>query len=112
MNVLKMNRPLLPSEVVRGQFRGYHREGGVAPDSQIETFAAARFYLDSERWAGVPFSVRTGKCLPVTATEILVEFKQPGCLVLDESEPLFPNSVRFRLSPDVMIALGAKTTEV
>ena len=109
VNLLKMIRPLLPSEVVRGQFRGYHREGGVAPDSQVETFAAARLYLDSEGWAGVPFSVRTGKCLPVTATEILVEFKQPGYLVLDESEPLFPNSVRFRLSPDVMIALGTKT---
>ena len=109
VNLLKMIRPLLPSEVVRGQFRGYHRESGVAPDSQVETFAAARLYLDSERWAGVPFSVRTGKCLPVTATEILVEFKQPGCLVLDESAPLFPNSVRFRLSPDVMIALGTKT---
>lgn len=107
--VLKMIRPLLPSEVVRGQFRGYHRESGVAPNSQVETFAAARFYLDGERWAGVPFSVRTGKCLPVTATEILVEFKQPGCLVLDESEPLSSNSVRFRLSPDVMIALGTKT---
>ena len=107
--VLKTIRPLVPSDVVRGQFLGYRREGGVAPDSQVETFAALRFYIDSERWAGVPFYVRTGKCLPVTATEVLVEFKRPCCPVLDEGEPPLPNYFRFRLSPDVMIALGTKT---
>ena len=107
--VLKMIRPLLPSDVVRGQFRGYRLESGVAPDSQVETFAAARFYIDSERWAGVPFYVRTGKCLPVTATEVLVEFTRPCSPVLDEVEPPLPSYVRFRLSPDVMIALGTKT---
>ena len=109
VNVLKMIRPLIPSDVVRGQFQGYRRESGVAPDSQVETFAALRFYIDSERWAGVPFYVRTGKCLPVTATEVLVEFKRPCWPVLDEIEPPFPNSVRFRLSPDVMIALGTNS---
>ena len=109
VKVLKMIRPLIPSDVVRGQFRGYRREGGVAPESQVETFAALRFYIDSERWAGVPFYVRAGKCLPVTVTEVLVEFKQPGCPVLDEIEPPLPNYFRFRLSPDVMIALGTKT---
>lgn len=109
VKVLKMIRPLIPSDVVRGQFRGYRREGGVAPDSQVETFAALRFYIDSERWAGVPFYVRTGKCLPVTATEVLVEFKRPCCPVLDEIEPPLPNYFRFRLSPDVTIALGTKT---
>lgn len=109
VKILKMIRPLMPSDVVRGQFRGYRREGGVAPESQVETFAALRFSIDSERWAGVPFYVRTGKCLPVTATEVLVEFKQRGCPVLDEIEPPLPNYFRFRLSPDVMIALGTST---
>ena len=108
VNVLKMIRPLIPSDVVRGQFHGYRREGGVAPESQVETFAALRLYIDSERWTGVPFYVRTGKCLPVTATEVLVEFKRPGCPVLDEVEPSLPNYFRFRLGPDMMIALGTK----
>jgi glucose-6-phosphate 1-dehydrogenase len=106
VKVLKMIRPLLPSDVVRGQFHGYRREGGVAPDSQVETFAALRFYVDSERWAGVPFYVRTGKCFPVTATEVLVEFKRPCSIVLDEIASPLPNYFRFRLSPDVMTALG------
>jgi glucose-6-phosphate 1-dehydrogenase len=109
VKALKMIRPLIPSDVVRGQFHGYSREGGVAPDSQVETFAALRLYIDSERWAGVPFYVRTGKCLPVTATEVLVEFKRPCWPVLDEIEPPFPNYARFRLTPDVMIALGTNT---
>ena len=107
--VLKMIRPLIPSDVVRAQFRGYRREDGVASDSQVETFAAVRFYIDSERWAGVPFYVRTGKCLPVTATEVLVEFKRPCSPVLDEIEPSLPNCFRFGLSPNVMIALGSNT---
>jgi glucose-6-phosphate 1-dehydrogenase len=109
VNVLKMIRPLIPTDVVRGQFRGYRREGGVAPDSQVETFAALRLYIDGERWAGVPFYVRTGKCLPVTATEVLVEFKQPCWPVLDELVSPFPNSARFRLSPNMMIALGVNS---
>jgi glucose-6-phosphate 1-dehydrogenase len=109
VKILKMIRPLIPSDVVRGQFLGYRREGGVAPESMVETFAALRLYIDSERWAGVPFYVRTGKCLPVTVTEVLVEFKRPGCPVLDEIEPPLPNYFRFRLSPDVTIALGTST---
>lgn len=106
VNVLNRIRPLHPSDVVRGQFHGYRREEGVAPESQVETFAALRLYIDSERWAGVPFYVRTGKCLPVTATEVVVEFKQPNCPVLDESAPPLPNYFRFRLSPGAMTALG------
>jgi len=109
VKVLKMIRPLIPSDVVRGQFRGYRREGGVAPESQVETFAALRFYIDSERWAGMPFYVRTGKCLPVTVIEVLVEFKRPCCPVSDEIEPPLPNYFRFRLNPNVTIALGTKT---
>ena len=104
--VLKALRPLNPSDVVRGQFRGYRREAGVASDSQVETFAALRFHIDNDRWAGVPFYVRVGKCLPVTATEVLVEFKGPSCPVLDDTESPLPNHFRFRLSPDVLIALG------
>ena len=70
-------RPLAPEDVVRGQFRGYRSEEGVAPDSQVETFAAVRLHIDSWRWAGVPFYIRAGKHLPVTATEVLVELKRP-----------------------------------
>ena len=70
-------RPLEPDDVVRGQFRGYRDEAGVAPDSQVETFAAVRLHIDSWRWAGVPFYIRAGKYLPVTATEVLVELKRP-----------------------------------
>lgn len=106
--ILKAIRPLTPSDVVRGQFRGYRGEEGVASDSQVETFAALRFQIEGDRWAGVPFYVRAGKCLPVTATEVLVEFKRPPCPVLDEAEPPVANHFRFRLGPDVVIALGTK----
>ena len=105
-SALKTIRPLNPYDVVRGQFRGYRQEQGVAPDSQVETFAALRFYLDSDRWADVPFYVRVGKCLPVTATEVLIEFKRPCCPVLDEYEPPLADYIRFQLSPKVSIALG------
>ena len=109
VNLLKVIRPLSPSDMVRGQFQGYRLERGVAPDSQAETFVALRCYIDNARWAGVPFCVRTGKCLPVTATEVLVEFKRPWWPVLDEIVPPFPNYGRFRLSPDIRIALGANS---
>ena len=89
-----------PDEVVRGQYRGYRREHGVDPESNIETFAALRLHIDSWRWAGVPFYIRAGKCLPVTATEIRVELKPPPKNVFDRLPPS-PNYVRFRLSPDV-----------
>ena len=85
--LLKTVRTLEPSDVVRGQFRGYRHEPGVAPDSQVETFAAIRFHIDNARWNGVPFYVRVGKCLPVTATEVLVRFKRPPLPVLDETGP-------------------------
>ena len=107
VKILKMIRPLIPSDIVQGQFRGYRREGGVAHDLPVETFTALRFYIDSDRWAGVPFYARTDKCLPVTVTEILVEFKRSCCRMLDEIEPPLPNYFRFRLSPNVTIALGA-----
>jgi len=106
--LLQAVRTLGPSDIVRGQFRGYRREPDVAPDSQVETFAAVRFHIDTERWGGVPFFVRVGKCLPVTATEVLIRFKRPPRPVLDETGPPLPNYYRFRLSPEVVLALGTK----
>ncbi len=106
--MFKAMRPLNPSDVVRGQFRGYRDEEGVAPDSQVETFAALRLYIDTWRWAGVPFYIRAGKCLPVTATEVLVTLKRPPLEVFEEDEPGRPNYLRFRLSPNVVISLGAR----
>jgi glucose-6-phosphate 1-dehydrogenase len=107
-HLLESVRPLTPDDVVRGQFRGYRREPGVAADSQVETFAAVRFYVDDDRWSGVPFYVRAGKCLPVTCTEVLVEFKRPPQPVLDDKGPLEGNYFRFRLSPQVVIGLGSR----
>jgi glucose-6-phosphate 1-dehydrogenase len=95
---------LRPEDVVRGQFRGYRTEKGVAPDSRVETFAAVKMAVNSWRWHGVPFFLRAGKCLPVTATEVLVRFRRPPALFSAEAPP--PNYVRFRISPDVAIALG------
>jgi glucose-6-phosphate 1-dehydrogenase len=100
--------PIDPKDVVRGQFRGYHDEPGVAADSRVETFVAVRLQIDSPRWSGVPFYIRTGKRLPVTCTEVLVEMKglphSPFGENLESS-----NYVRFRLGPDVAIALGVRS---
>ena len=100
--------PLEPSDVVRGQFRGYRKEEGVAPDSNMETFAAVRLRIDSWRWAGVPFYIRAGKCLPVTATEVLVELKRPPVALFPDCAAAPPNRFRFRLSPHVVLSLGAR----
>ena len=104
--VLKAIRTLGPSDVVRGQFDGYRKESGVAPDSTVETFVAVRLFIDNERWRGTPFYVRVGKSMPTTATEVLVRFKRPPLPVLDEKAPPPANTFRFRLSPDVVIAFG------
>jgi glucose-6-phosphate 1-dehydrogenase len=106
--LLKSISPLAPEDVVRGQFRGYRDEEGVAAGSTVETFAAVRMRIDSWRWSGVPFLIRAGKCLPVTANEILVELRRPPQNVFHEEDPGEPNSVRFRLSPDVAIAVRAR----
>jgi glucose-6-phosphate 1-dehydrogenase len=109
LRIFSAMRPLVPEEVVRGQFRGYRDEEGVAPDSQIETFAALRLHIDTWRWAGVPFYIRAGKQMPVTATEVTVELKEPPQSVFDEVvEPCRPNYFRFRISPDVLISLGTR----
>jgi glucose-6-phosphate 1-dehydrogenase len=105
VKVLKAMPPLEASNLVRGQFRGYVKEKGVAPASQVETFAALRLEVRSWRWQGVPFYIRAGKCLPVTCTEVIVRLRKPPAIYPASSGP--PNYVRFRISPDVMIALGA-----
>jgi glucose-6-phosphate 1-dehydrogenase len=107
VRVFKAMRPLDAASIVRGQFRGYRQEPGVAPDSQVETFAAVRLYVDDWRWAGVPFHIRVGKNLPVTATEVIVQLKRPPQVVFKNIGPGPANYLRFRLSPDIVIALGA-----
>ncbi|MEO7145853.1 MAG: glucose-6-phosphate dehydrogenase, partial [Bryobacteraceae bacterium] len=101
-------RPLGPTDVVRGQFRGYRNEYGVASDSKVETFAAIRLHIDTWRWAGVPFYIRAGKRMPVTATEVVVELKRPPQAVFDTITQSETNYLRFRLSPNVTISLGAR----
>ncbi len=108
VRIFKSMRPLDASNVVRGQYRGYRQEDGVATDSQVETFAAIKLHLNTWRWAGVPFYIRAGKCLPVTTNEILVELKRPPQAVFGELEPSHTNFFRFRISPDVLITLGAR----
>jgi glucose-6-phosphate 1-dehydrogenase len=100
--------PLSPNDIVRGQYRGYRDVEGVAPDSTVETFAALRLHVDTWRWAGVPFYIRTGKCLPATATEVLVEMRSPPRSVFRESQPPDGDYFRFRLTPDMSISLGAR----
>lgn len=107
LRILRAMRPLDPKEVVRGQFRGYLNEKGVAPDSQVETFAAQRLHIDTWRWAGVPFYIRAGKCLPVSTTEVIVNLRCPPLAVFDACTPLRSNYFRFRLSPEIIISAGA-----
>jgi len=104
VNVLKAISPLVDHNVVRGQFRGYRSEQGVAPDSKAETFAALRLEIDSWRWQGVPIYIRAGKCLPVTCTEVLIRLRRPPQLF--PCRAIIPNHFRFRISPDVTTALG------
>jgi glucose-6-phosphate 1-dehydrogenase len=105
VKVLKAIPPLHAQDVARGQFRGYRNEKGVAPHSQVETFAALRLEVNSWRWKGVPFYIRAGKLMPVTCTEVIVRLRQPP--VLFSTCCSGPNYLRFRISPEVTIALGA-----
>jgi len=109
VKVLRAVRPLSAAKVVRGQYTGYRKEPGVAADSQVETYAAMALAIDSWRWSGVPFYLRAGKRLPVTATEVVVDLRSPPANVFGDSGPEQPNHVRFRVGPDVAIALGAHT---
>jgi glucose-6-phosphate 1-dehydrogenase len=106
--VLRTIRPLSSENLISGQYRGYRDEPDVAPDSQVPTYAAMRLHVDSWRWEGVPFIVRAGKRLKMTCTEVRVEFKTPPPVVFHEPTPPAGNYVRFRLSPHVAIALGAR----
>jgi glucose-6-phosphate 1-dehydrogenase len=105
VKVFRSILPLNPKDLVRGQFTGYRKEQGVKPNSTVETFAAVRLHIDSWRWDNVPFFIRAGKCMPVTATEVLVTLKRPP---LRKFRPEDANHFRFRLGPDVVIAVGAQ----
>jgi glucose-6-phosphate 1-dehydrogenase len=108
IKVLRGLRPLSGKSLVRGQYRGYRSEAGVNPSSDVETYAAMCLHLDSWRWEGVPFFIRAGKALPVTATEVLVRLKRPPQKVFGEALTHAPNHLRFRLGPKgIAIALGA-----
>jgi len=111
LQLLRAMRPLDAAHVVRGQFRGYRDEPGVRADSPVETFAALKLQIDTWRWAGVPFYIRTGKCLAVTTTEVMVEMKRPPLAVFDELAPRQSNYFRFRLSPEVVISAGARVKQ-
>ena len=108
--VFKAMRPLKPEDLVRGQFEGYRDEPGVAADSDVETFAAVRLYIDSWRWADVPFYLRAGKHLESTVHEIFVTFRRPPQALFDDavSKDHNPNYLRIRLQPNSEIALGAR----
>ena len=105
--LLKSVRPLEPGDVVRGQYKGYRSEAGVALDSKVETYIAARISVDNPRWKGVPFFIRAGKCLDATTTTIRVRMKPPPRPVFDRKAPAM-NEFCFELSPDVVIALIAR----
>lgn len=108
--VFQAMRPLQPDDVVRGQYDGYQQEPGVAQESNVETYCALRLFIDSWRWAGVPWYLRSGKCLAITATEVLVKLKPPPQRLFDDSAPADKNAnyLRFRLTPNSAIALAAR----
>jgi glucose-6-phosphate 1-dehydrogenase len=109
-NVFEAMRPLTKENVVRGQFVGYRDEAGVAKDSEVETFCALRLFIDSWRWAGVPWFLRAGKCLAQTATEVFVELKPPPQRLFEDSWPAKgpSNYLRFRISPGSEVAIAAR----
>ena len=107
-NLLKAVRPLDHEHTVRGQYKGYQKVPGVRPGSTVETFVALKLHIDTWRWVDVPIYVRTGKLLPVTATEIMVEFKRPPFEVFREIVPTSSSHMRMRISPDIAIALGVR----
>ncbi len=106
--VLRTVRPLSADRMVRGQFRGYRAEPGVSKASYMATYAALKLHVDSWRWDGVPFYVRAGKSLKTTTTEVFAELRNPPQVVFSEATPSVGNYVRFRLSPQVAIAIGAR----
>ena len=113
-DILQAMRPLDPTDVVRGQYSGYRKEPGVAKDSDVETFCALRLFIDSWRWEGVPWYLRSGKCLAATAAEVIVQLKPPPQRLFEDSAPGagHANYLRFRLSPTSAIALAARVKRV
>ncbi len=108
--VFQAMRPLQPDDLVRGQYAGYREEANVAKNSDVETFCALRLFIDSWRWAGVPWYLRSGKCLAETVNEVLVEFKPPPQRLFEDSAPTTgrSNYLRFHISPNSAIALAAR----
>ena len=108
--VFQAMRPIDPDDMVRGQYRGYRTEAHVAPNSDVETFCALRLHIDSWRWQGVPWYLRSGKCMAETVAEILVQLKPPPQRLFDDSAPANgrANYLRFRLSPGSAVALAAR----
>ena len=111
LRLFRAMRPVAPEDVVRGQFKGYRHVKGVAPDSNVETFVALCLYIDTWRWAGVPFYIRAGKKLPITATEVMVDMKTPPLAIFDPVTPSQSNYFRFRFSPEVVIAEGMRVKQ-
>ena len=112
-NVIRAIRPLKPADLVRGQYAGYRKESGVARRSDVETFCALRLFVDSWRWQGVPWYLRSGKCLPTTATEVIVRFKPPPQRLFADASPAtgHGNFLRFQLAPTASIAIGARVKQ-
>ena len=110
VKVFQAMRPLQPDDVVRGQYTGYLKEPGVAKDSDVETFCALRLFIDSWRWEGVPWYLRSGKCLTATAAEVLVQLKPPPQRLFADLTPVSgqANYLRFRLSPNSAVAIAAR----
>ncbi|MEP6537985.1 MAG: glucose-6-phosphate dehydrogenase [Bryobacteraceae bacterium] len=108
--VFEAMRPMKSDDLVRGQYAGYRKETGVARHSDVETFCAMRLFIDSWRWAGVPWYLRSGKYLPETATEVVVELKPPPQRLFADSASATGggNYLRFRLSPNSAVALAAR----
>ena len=107
--LLQAIRPLRAADVLRGQYREYRSQSGVAPDSRVETYVSARLEIENRRWAGVPFWIRPGKCLATTATEVRVTLKLPPTTLFDAEDTTSRNEFSFGLSPEVFIALTART---
>jgi glucose-6-phosphate 1-dehydrogenase len=110
-SLLKAVRPIVPADVVRGQYVGYQDVPGVRPSSTVETYVAVRLFIESWRWEGVPIYIRAGKKLPVTATELVVEFRRPPRETFGELVPGSSAHMRFRLSPDTAIGMGLRVKQ-
>jgi glucose-6-phosphate 1-dehydrogenase len=114
VKVFRIMRALRPEDLVRGQFAGYRAEEGVASDSDVETYAAVRLHIETWRWEGVPWYVRSGKCLAETVTEVMIQLKPPPQKVFADSGPGIghANYLRLRLAPQSAIALAARVKRV